>query len=230
MTETSTPAAAATTEAALPADTSPPDRDLLAAMIGGNGHGHQLADQLLLRFGSSAALARAHPAELTIMDGIGQATATRLVSAFQLARRAIAEPPPVKLTGDSDTVAAVAPLLRGRTRERLVAVICNRALRVIGCEVMSDGSATRAMLPVREILVAVLRRDGQAFALAHNHPSGDLTPSPNDIEATVEVKRAAEPTGLRFLGHVVVTETSWQAVPSSYVAAYRLRTEQATTS
>jgi len=68
------------------------------------------------------------------------------------------------------------------------------------------------MVPVREILNAVLRHDGRAFALAHNHPSGDPEPSDADRQATDDVKAAATVAGLRFLGHVVVAADEWRAV------------------
>jgi DNA repair protein RadC len=70
----------------------------------------------------------------------------------------------------------------------------------------------RSLFPVREILNAVLRLDGRAFALAHNHPNGDPAQSPADIRATRETREAAKVTGLRFLGHVVVTDDSWREV------------------
>jgi DNA repair protein RadC len=206
-----------------------PDREQLAAMLSSNGHGHRLADQLLFRFGSVAAIARAHPADLTIVDGIGQATAARLVAAFQLARRAITEQPPVRIAGHEDIVKVVAPLLHGHARERLIVVICNRVNRVIGCEILAEGSADRAVMPVREAIVAVLRRDGQAFALAHNHPSGDPSPSRDDVEATLRVQRAAEATGLRLIEHVVVTDTDWRTVPGSLAAYWAARASQVTT-
>ena len=103
----------------------------------------------------------------------------------------------------------VAPLLRGRARERLALVVCDTAHRVTSCEVISEGSAERALVPVREVAVAVLRRDGRAFALAHNHPSGELTPSPADLDATRRVAEAAQALGLRFLDHLIVTDTGW---------------------
>ena len=68
--------------------------------------------------------------------------------------------------------------------------------------------------PSREIIVAVLRRDGRSFALAHNHPSGDTTPTPEDISATQPAVDAAA-LGLGFLDHVIVTEKAWEAVPVS---------------
>ena len=77
---------------------------------------------------------------------------------------------------------------------------------------MSQGSVDTSLLPVREILNAVLRNDGKAFALAHNHPSGDAEPSDVDRRVTDEVKAAANVVGLRFLGHVVVAGANWRAV------------------
>lgn len=85
----------------------------------------------------------------------------------------------------------------------------NRVLRVVP---VATGGLDSSPLPVREVLHAVLRYDGRAFALAHNYPSGDPTPSVEDREATVSVVRAADAVGLRFLDHVVVAGSSWRCV------------------
>jgi DNA repair protein RadC len=69
-------------------------------------------------------------------------------------------------------------------------------------------------LPVREILVAVLRHDGQSFAVAHNHPSGDPTPSRDDVAATRRIADAARAAGLRFLDHVIIASARWERVQS----------------
>lgn len=70
----------------------------------------------------------------------------------------------------------------------------------------------RTQFPIREILNAVLRHDGRAFAVAHNHPSEDATPSQADISATAAMMAGAKVVGLRFLGHVVVTDSKWSDV------------------
>jgi DNA repair protein RadC len=106
------------------------------------------------------------------------------------------------------------PLLAGHSRERVILVVCDHGYRVIACEVLSEGAADRALFPVREVVVAVLRRDGKAFALAHNHPGGDPTPSSADLAATAQVRGAAAAVGLRFLDHVVITDSGWRSVPS----------------
>jgi DNA repair protein RadC len=189
------------------------DRELLALVLGTGGSpglgAHHLAERMLARFGSMAALARAHPAELAGVAGVGQAKAAAVAAAFELGRRAARSPAARVVTSTADLVPVVAPLLRGRNRERLVLVVCDTANRVTSCEVISEGSAERALVPVREVAVAVLRRDGKAFALAHNHPSGALTPSAADVKATRRVRQASRALGLRFLDHLVVTETGW---------------------
>jgi DNA repair protein RadC len=194
------------------------DRELLAVLLGTGGAAgvgaHTLAERLLARFGSVGGIARAHAAELMTVAGVGPAKAAALAAAFELARRSAATDDRVTITGPADIATVVAPLLHGRSRERLVLVICDRANRVIDHEVLSEGSADRSLLPVREAAVAVLRRDGKAFALAHNHPSGDPSPSRDDIEATLRVWQVANALGLRFLGHVVVTDTAWRRVVS----------------
>jgi DNA repair protein RadC len=190
------------------------DGELLALVLstGVRGMGaHELAAALLRRFGSVTAIGRATVAELAGVAGIGVAKASTLVAGFELARRAGTEQP-ARLLSTGDIAAVAAPLLRGRTRERLVVISCDAALRVLGADPVADGAADMTIFPLREIIVAVLRRDGVSFALAHNHPSGDATASPEDVAATKEVAAAAATAGLRFLDHLVVTEEGWQTV------------------
>jgi DNA repair protein RadC len=193
------------------------DRELLALVLGTGGAAgigaHHLAERLLARFGSLAAVARAHPAELTGVPGVGPAKAAAVAAAFELGRRATRQPARSSVTSTGDLASVVVPVLRGQTRERLVLVVCDAGNRVVSCEVVSEGSAGRAPVPVREVVVAVLRRDGAAFALAHNHPGGDLSPSPADVAATTRVAEAARALGLRFLDHLIVTDNGWCRVP-----------------
>lgn len=192
------------------------DRELLALILGTGMRGrgaHEVAEALLGRFGSVTALSEAGMAELAAVPGIGTAKAAGLVAGFELARRAASEGKPGRLRTTGDIAAAAAPLLRDHPRERLVVITCDAALRVIGTDRICDGASDQTLFPVREIIVAVLRRDGRSFALAHNHPSGDPAPSPEDVAATEAAAQAAAVTGLCFLDHVIVTETGWQAVP-----------------
>jgi DNA repair protein RadC len=113
----------------------------------------------------------------------------------------------------ADDVARVARNdLDALRRERVLVLICDSANRLRKTVVASEGSIDRSFVPVREILNAVLRNDGRAFAIAHNHPSGNLEPSDADRQATLELKRASGLVGLRFLGHVVLAGDQWAAI------------------
>jgi DNA repair protein RadC len=77
---------------------------------------------------------------------------------------------------------------------------------------VSEGSIDRSLVPVREILNAVLRHDGRSSALVHNHPSRDPARSTADRGVTDDVMAAARVAGLPFLGHVVVAGDEWCVV------------------
>lgn len=192
------------------------DRELLAIVLRSGTHGMSALDvaaKLLAECMVLSELADARPEELLAKHGIGEAKAATLVAAFELGRRAAAthhEPPVLKR---ADDVARVARHdLAGARRERLLVLICDASNRLKHRVVVSEGSVDRTLVPVREILNAVLRHDGRAFAIAHNHPGGDPEPSDADRRATIAVKEAAAVVGLRFLGHVVVAGREWRAV------------------
>lgn len=192
------------------------ENELLALLL---RHGHRdddalsCASRLLARFGDLPRVALADARDLARLPGVGLAKSASLVAAFELGRRvhAVTASAPV-LRGPADVALAATAALAGATRERVVVIVANTALRVLAVERVSEGAIDSAMFPVREILVAALRHDGRAFAIAHNHPSGDPTPSPEDRATTAHVRRAADAVGLRFLDHVIVAGAEWRRV------------------
>ncbi len=192
------------------------ERELLALVLRNGTKGASaldLAAGLLAEYGSLRTLAAARPEELAMRPGVGPAKAAALVAAFQLARRADGrDDEPAALRGPADVARIARWELDGARRERLLVLVCDAANRVRRTVVVSEGSVDRSLVPVREILNAVLRHDGRALALAHNHPNGTPEPSEADRRATEDVKAAATVAGLRFLGHVVVAGEDWRAV------------------
>lgn len=191
------------------------ERELLALVLRNGTNGKSaldVADALLAEHGSLAGLASALPEELAAHPGVGPAKAAGLVAAFQLARRVDGPPERLRLRGPGEVAAVAREQLRGTRRERVLVLVCDSANRLRRTVIVSDGSIDRSLIPVREILNAVLRHDGRAFALAHSHPSGNPEPSEADRRATEEVRQAATVAGLRFLGHVVVTDGEWREV------------------
>jgi DNA repair protein RadC len=181
--------------------------ELLAIILRSGRRGRSaldLATSLLGEYGGLSALASARPEELATKPGVGSAKATALVAAFQLGRRVGLDDAPHVLRSPSDVTEVARRELDGLRRERVLVLVCDAANRLRRTVIVSEGSINRSLVPVREILNAVLRHDGRAFAIAHNHPSGNPEPSEADRRATAEVRDAASVVGLRFLGHVVV--------------------------
>ena len=184
------------------------ERELLALVLGSGRRGESALDvaaALLAEFGGLGQLARARPEELRRRGGIGAARAAALVAAFRLGRLAAdaVDEAPV-LRGPEDVAAVALRELAGLRRERVIVLVCDGANRLRHVVTVSEGASDRAPFPVREVLQAVLRHDGKAFAVAHNHPSGDPTPSQADVEATRAIEEAARSVRVRFLDHVVV--------------------------
>ncbi|WP_049567907.1 JAB domain-containing protein [Nonomuraea sp. SBT364] len=193
------------------------DRELLAVLLGSGFRGTSamdLAARVIAHCGDLDGLARSEPHRLLAVPGVGPAKAARVAAAFHLVRRADAEPERVRITGTSDLAAVAAPLLRGHAYERLVLVVCDGRGAVLRRTVMTEGGTDHTMVPVREIVTAVLTAGGAAFGIAHNHPSGCLDPSDDDMLATGRLMDAAETVGLRFLDHLVITDTAWRRIAS----------------
>lgn len=191
------------------------DAELVALVADIDAHGRDdvaVGHELIAEVGGLRGLAAAFPEELTRSAGIGPPEAARLLAAFELAARATTAP--INRVVGSPTAIAdlVAPLLARERREKVVVLVADAANRVLRLVPVATGGLDSSPLPVREVLQSVLRYDGRAFALAHNHPSGDPTPSRHDREATAAVCIAADAVGLRFLDHVVVAGTRWRSV------------------
>jgi DNA repair protein RadC len=188
------------------------DAELLAVLLGTGTRGRSalaLAHELLAEYGGPYGLARALPAELARRSGVGPAKAARVVAAFGLALRVGSNPQGTVLSNNADIAVAVRPWLAHARRERVVLVVADNGMRVRRVLVLTEGSADECLLPVRELLTAVLLHDGCAFAVAHSHPSGDVTPSAADRRVTGALTVGAEAVGLDFLCHLVVTSDRW---------------------
>jgi DNA repair protein RadC len=174
--------------------------------------GLEAARRLAQDFKSISRLASAEPEELAACSGITSDQAAALVSCFRLPRLAACDLPPPRFASATDVAAVAMCEIGDATRERVVVLVCDAANRLRRAVQVSEGTVDRAFLPVREILNAVLRHDGRAFAVAHNHPSGDPTPSTDDLRATAELRAAARLIGLRLLDHVVVAGDRWESI------------------
>ncbi|WP_280245393.1 RadC family protein [Nocardia abscessus] len=198
------------------------DAELLALLLRQGRRGASaldLAVELLVEHGGVAGLASARPEELSRRAGIGVAKAAAIIAAFHLGARARGRPDTsLQLTSPADVAAAAGPHFAGARVERLLVLVCDAQNRLRQKVFVAEGAIDQVAVPVREILNTVLRHDGRAFAIVHNHPSGDPTPSLDDRRTTTLLTEAARTVGLRFLDHVVLAGEKWASAPGWKVA------------
>jgi len=194
------------------------DAELLALLLG-TGTAKEgvldVASRLLATVGGLGALARLAPPQLAALPGLGPARAAEIVAALELGRRASrdigAERP--QIMRPVDAVALLAPALAHLEQERSVVLLLDRRHRLLREVVVGFGGIAHAPMEPREIFSAALREPGVAAVLvAHNHPSGDPTPSPDDRAVTRRLTRAAETLGLELLDHVIVAAGGWASL------------------
>lgn len=168
------------------------------------------AQRLVKQFGTLHRLAAARPDELSAVRGVGRDKAVTLAAAFELAQRLARE-----LHGDApllDTPERVADFLRDETRlqhvERLQALFLNTRRRLIGRQAIADGTLDSVLVHPREVFKAAITANAAAVLLAHNHPSGDPTPSEADIKVTRDLIRAGQLLRIEVLDHVILGHRS----------------------
>jgi len=96
-----------------------------------------------------------------------------------------------------------------RKQERFISLSLNGAHEVLAVRVVTIGLVNRTIVHPREVFADLIQDRAAAFAVAHNHPSGKLTPSPEDDEITDRLRKASEILGLHFLDHIIFSETAW---------------------
>jgi DNA repair protein RadC len=194
------------------------DAELLALLIGtGTARESALdvATRVLAIVGGLGALTRLTPTELAALPGLGPARAAEIVAAMELGRRAsrdiAAERP--QILHPADAAALLEPTLAHLEQERSVVLLLDRRHRVLREVVIGVGGIAHAPMEPREVFAAALREPGVAAVLvAHNHPSGDPTPSPDDRAITRRLSSAAETLGLELIDHVIVSAGGWTSL------------------
>lgn len=103
-------------------------------------------------------------------------------------------------------VAFVRPLFEGRYTERMVAVYCDAAARVIGYQVVADGSSVATIVSPSDIFANALRAGALGFFLIHSHPAGLLDPSEDDAQMTMQIYEGAHLVGLHLMDHIIIND------------------------
>jgi DNA repair protein RadC len=197
--------------------------ELIALLWGSGTRGRSasdLAEEAMQRHESLAGLARASELELATIPGVGIARASQLVAAFELGRRLMADWPVGRWTIRTPAdVADRLVLQMGRLeREELRVVLLNSKNVVLRVVTVYVGNVSASLVRVGELFRDAVRLSAAGLILAHNHPSGDPTPSPDDLHLTAEALAAGRLLDVEVLDHLIVGHDAWVSLRDRGVA------------
>jgi DNA repair protein RadC len=165
-----------------------------------------MAQRLLSRYQGLPGLARASFAELEAEKGLGKAKTAQLKAAFELGRRMLATSPEERFVIRSP--ADVAQLLMAEMahleQEHFRVLYLDTRNRLLGSETIYVGSLNASHIRVGEVFRDAVKRNCAAIIVAHNHPSGDPSPSPEDVEVTRQLVAAGKLLDIEVLDHLVI--------------------------
>ena len=201
--------------------------ELIALLWGSGARGAsavELATDALARFEGLSGLARATGLELEALPGVGEAKAAQVQAAFELGRRLLADWPSGRWSIRSPRdVADRLVLQMGRLeREELRVVILNTKNTVLRVTTAYQGNVSASLVRVGELFRDAVRLDAAGVILVHNHPSGDPTPSPDDLHLTAEALAAGRLLDIDVLDHLVVGHDAWVSLRDRGVSFDRL--------
>ncbi|MCC7362022.1 MAG: DNA repair protein RadC [Anaerolineales bacterium] len=179
--------------------------ELIAAMVGGS-RSLETAQRLLNAFGSLHGIARTSCAELTAIQGVRASAVLRLKAAVEIGRRLLVpEGDRPQIRSPADAAAILQPLLMHQDQEHLYVLLLDTRNRVIGEPLeVYHGSLNTSLIRVGELYRDAIRANAAAIILSHNHPSGDPSPSPEDVAVTRAVIEAGKLLDIACLDHVIL--------------------------
>ncbi len=167
-----------------------------------------LARRLLQQFGGLAGVQRASFDELRAVRGVGPAKAAQIKAALELARRLqwtrLGERP--RITAPEDAAALLLYEMSALEQEHLRALLLDTRHQVLKVHDVVRGSVNSAQVRIAEIFREAVRVNAVALILAHNHPSGDPTPSPEDIALTRQAQEAGRLLDIAVLDHLIIAD------------------------
>lgn len=166
-----------------------------------------LATDMLNHFGDLAAMSRSVETELTAFDGVGESQAGRLRAALAIGKRMIRDMAPLDratVTSPADAANLLMSDMAFLEQEHLRLILLDTRNRVLKTPTIYVGSLNTSVVRIAELFKAALREGAAAMIVCHNHPSGDASPSPEDLHVTSEIVKAGKLLSVEVLDHVII--------------------------
>ncbi|WP_243386158.1 RadC family protein [Bacillus kexueae] len=167
-----------------------------------------LANKLLKQFDGLRLLKDATVEEITSIQGIGQAKAVQIMAALELGRRIhqLTYEERYVIRSPKDAADYVMEEMRFLTQEHFVCIYLNTKNQVLQKRTVFIGSLNASIVHPREVFKSALKRSAASLICVHNHPSGDPTPSREDIEVTRRLAECGKLIGIEMLDHIIIGE------------------------
>jgi DNA repair protein RadC len=200
--------------------------ELIGLLWGSGSRGRSAVDvatDALAGYDGLTGLAGATELELAAIAGVGPAKAAQLVAAFELGRRLLADWPSGRWTVRSPRDVADRLILQmGRLeREELRVVVLDSKNHVLRIATVYQGNVSSSLVRVGELFRDAVRLNAASLILVHNHPSGDPTPSPDDLHLTAEALAAGRLLDIDLLDHLVIGHDAYVSLRDRGVAFER---------
>jgi DNA repair protein RadC len=202
------------------------DNELLAILIGHGSAGVSalaLANQILVLSGGVHGLTRLHRNQLARVPGIGPAQASRVQAAIELGRRTLltAAPARPQFLRPRDIAAYLLPQYGSHPVERFGVMLLDTRHRLLSTRLISVGSIDASLANPREVFREALLASAAAVVAFHNHPSGDPTPSADDLLLTERLRTAGAVVGVELLDHLILADVEYCSVRESKGRTWR---------
>jgi DNA repair protein RadC len=171
----------------------------------------QVGQRLLQQFGGISGIHRAPFDEMIKQHGIGEAKAAQIKAAIELGRRLTLEAPEERpiINSPADAAALVQYEMSALEQEHLRVILLDRRNHVLEVVDLYRGSVNSSQVRVAEIFREAIRKNASALIVVHNHPSGDPTPSPDDVAVTRAIVQAGKMLDVDVLDHMVIGQGRW---------------------
>lgn len=190
--------------------------ELLAIILRTGSHSEnvlQLASRLLSSYGGLRGVAKVTAEELLTFNGLGKAKAAQILAAMALGQRVSMlqpeERPQIHTAADAARLLADMGHL---AQEQVRVMLLDSSRRVIHIQTVYIGTVNMSVLRISELYREAIVRNSPAIIVAHNHPSGDTSPSPEDIDMTRALVAAGELLDIQLVDHLIIGQTSWHSL------------------
>lgn len=194
-------------------------QELLAVILGRGTVGQPVlaqAQEILAEFGSLSVLAASSPEQLMKLKGLGMAKACQILACFELANRLsleqsrkVSEAKPLALVSPLYVAAIARSKIKDVNKEHCIVLSFDIRNKLIAADQLSVGILNANLVHPRETFALAIRRHAAGIMLAHNHPSGDLEPSADDLDTTARLVTAGKIMGIALLDHLIISPAQY---------------------